>query len=574
MTYRRSGKLSMTLVLGLAAVAGVLWYGFGPGAWFEPKQTAQLEGVEVRRGPMTISVIERGNLKAADSVSLKSEIEGSTSILWLVDEGLTVAEGDLLVELDSTDLVDQRFSREISVRNAEATYIKSKQAYEIQKSQNASDIAKSQQNLTFAEEDLRKFLEGERESRRQEGLESITLATEEFARAENDLKWSQELESKGFLTSTELEADRLAENRAEIMLEQAKRDFDLLERFQLPRDEAALRADLEEAKRELERVQLQAAARLVDYEAAMSTNEITLKLESEKLRKIEDQIAKARIFAPRAGMVVYGKEPGSRYGSGDPIQAGTEVRERQELISIPSAAGMIAQASLHESVLKQVSAGQDCIVRVDAVPGREFHGRVSFVALLPDQNSWWANPNQRLYRTDIAIEDGSGEMRPGMSCSIEVLVDQLEDALHVPVQSVFRHDSKNVAFVATGDGSYEPRDVEVGRYNDRWVEVLSGLSEGEVVLLSPPPGFTPKPGGEERASPSSADDTPARSGGSSGKPGGGGRPAGGGKGGKPSGASKTSSADSAKPEATKVVETDGQAKPEVPADKGATSAGL
>lgn len=574
MTYRRSGKLSMTLVLGLAAVAGVLWYGFGPGAWFEPKQTAQLEGVEVRRGPMTISVIERGNLKAADSVSLKSEIEGSTSILWLVDEGLTVAEGDLLVELDSTDLVDQRFSREISVRNAEATYIKSKQAYEIQKSQNASDIAKSQQNLTFAEEDLRKFLEGERESRRQEGLESITLATEEFARAENDLKWSQELESKGFLTSTELEADRLAENRAEIMLEQAKRDFDLLERFQLPRDEAALRADLEEAKRELERVQLQAAARLVDYEAAMSTNEITLKLESEKLRKIEDQIAKARIFAPRAGMVVYGKEPGSRYGSGDPIQAGTEVRERQELISIPSAAGMIAQASLHESVLKQVSAGQDCIVRVDAVPGREFHGRVSFVALLPDQNSWWANPNQRLYRTDIAIEDGSGEMRPGMSCSIEVLVDQLEDALHVPVQSVFRHDSKNVAFVATGDGSYEPRDVEVGRYNDRWVEVLSGLSEGEVVLLSPPPGFTPKPGGEERASPSSADDTPARSGGSSGKPGGGGRPAGGGKGGKPSGASKTSSADSAKPEATKVVETDGQATPEVPADKGATSAGL
>ena len=574
MTYRRSGKLSMTLVLGLAAVAGVLWYGFGPGAWFEPKQTAQLEGVEVRRGPMTISVIERGNLKAADSVSLKSEIEGSTSILWLVDEGLTVAEGDLLVELDSTDLVDQRFSREISVRNAEATYIKSKQAYEIQKSQNASDIAKSQQNLTFAEEDLRKFLEGERESRRQEGLESITLATEEFARAENDLKWSQELESKGFLTSTELEADRLAENRAEIMLEQAKRDFDLLERFQLPRDEAALRADLEEAERELERVQLQAAARLVDYEAAMSTNEITLKLESEKLRKIEDQIAKARIFAPRAGMVVYGKEPGSRYGSGDPIQAGTEVRERQELISIPSAAGMIAQASLHESVLKQVSAGQDCIVRVDAVPGREFHGRVSFVALLPDQNSWWANPNQRLYRTDIAIEDGSGEMRPGMSCSIEVLVDQLEDALHVPVQSVFRHDSKNVAFVATGDGSYEPRDVEVGRYNDRWVEVLSGLSEGEVVLLSPPPGFTPKPGGEERASPGSADDTPARSGGSSGKPGGGGRPAGGGKGGKPSGASKTSSADSAKPEATKVVETDGQATPEVPADKGATSAGL
>lgn len=524
MTSPRSGMQSMPLMLGFAALAFLAWYGLGPGGWFRAAETEALAGVPVRRAALSVSVVERGNLKAADSVSLKSEIEGTTSILWLVDEGTHAEEGQLLIELDVTDLVDRRFSREISVRNAEANYVKSKQAYEIQKSQNTSDIAKSVQNLTFAGEDLRKFLEGERESRLAEGEESITLSTEEYARAENNLKWSQELEGKGFLTSTELEADRLAKNRAQIMLEQARRDLDLLTRFQLPRDEAALRADLEEAERELDRVRLQAKARIVDFEAAMSTNEVKLQLESDKLQQIEDQIAKAKIYAPRSGMVVYGKEPGSRYGSGDPIQAGTQVRERQELITIPSAKGMIAQASLHESVLKQVQAGQECIVRVDAVPGREFRGRVAFVALLPDQNSWWANPNQRLYRTDISIDEGSEEMRPGMSCSVEVLVDHIEDTLQVPVQSIFRHEHKNIAFVNEA-GRSEARDVEVGRYNDRWVEVLAGLEEGEIVLLSPPIGFTPKPGGEDpdgapRARKAPAGDGVHKPGGSSRKPGG------------------------------------------------------
>jgi HlyD family secretion protein len=493
---RQAGFQALWLVVTLAVLGVGTWYAVGPGGWFRVSDEPLLVGADVQRGPLRISVIERGNLKAADSVTMKSEIEGSTTILSLIEEGTSVEEGDLLCELDVSDLIDRKFSREISVRNAEAEYVKAKQAWEIQKSQNESDIAAAEQSLTFAREDLRKFVEGERESLLAKGEEAITLATEEFARAEDKLRWSNELEAKGFLTSTEQEADRLAKNRAEIMLEQAKRDFGLLRDFQVPRDKAELEADLAEAKRELERVKLQATARLVDYEAAMNTGKAKLDLESDELDDLLGQINKAKIFAPRAGMVVYAKEPGGRYGREDPIAEGTQVRERQALITIPSALGMIAEVSLHESVLKQVAAGQTCIVRVDAVPGQEFEGQVSFVALLPDQNSWFANPNQRLYRTEVSIGNGSQEMRPGMSCSIEILVDDIDDATYAPVQSIFRHGGGNVAFVSDA-GAYDTREVEVGRYNDRWVQIVSGLTEGEVVLLSPPAGFELKPAGEE-----------------------------------------------------------------------------
>jgi hypothetical protein len=189
-------------------------------------------------------------------------------------------------------------------------------------------------------------------------------------------------------------------------------------------------------------------------------------------------------------------------GSSQPIQEGTQVRERQEIVTIPNAGGMLATVSLHESVLKQVRVGQRCEIKVDALSNSVFHGDVQFVAVLPDQNSWWANPNTRLYTTTVQIRDASSEMRPGMSCSIEILVEDIADALYVPVQSVFRHEGKNICFVDSASG-IEPVPVEVGRFNDRWVEIKSGVQEGQIVLLAVPPGFNllgaPSGAGEEKS---------------------------------------------------------------------------
>jgi HlyD family secretion protein len=252
----------------------------------------------------------------------------------------------------------------------------------------------------------------------------------------------------------------------------------------MPRQEAELRGALEEAERELERVQLQAKARIVDFEAYVRTSSATFELEKEKLARVESQIDRARMRAPRNGLVVYAQ----RDHDESPIQEGLEVRERQEILSIPSTDSMIAQAKLHESVLKQIKLGQTCTIDVEALPGQRFHGRVGFVAVLPDQNSWWANPNMRLYRVDVAITSKNEQMRPGMSCAIEILADELPDALYVPVQAVFRTRQGNVSFVARG-GSIEPRSVSVGRYNALWVQILDGLEEGETVLLTRPAGF-------------------------------------------------------------------------------------
>jgi HlyD family secretion protein len=498
----RAGLQLWLLSLVGALTVVVAWLGFRPGGWFAGAPEATVRGVEVRRGPLRISVLEKGNLKAAESVSLKSEIEGQTAILWLIPEGSHVEEGQLLCELDVTELTDRKLTEEISVRNAEAAFTKSKQTYDIQVSQNESDIAKSKQTQTFAKQDLEKF-DDTKEFDIATKDEAIKEAEEAFTQARNKLEWSQKLTDNGFLTQTELESDTLAFNRADIRQTQARREKNLLESYELPRQRDELVAALEEAQRDLQRVELQAKARLVDFEADMRTNQDKLDLEKEKLAKLEHQIEKSKIVAPRAGMVVYGQQEGGMRGNREPIAEGTQVRERQEVLSIPSAAGMIAQASLHESVLKQVRVGQECIVKIDSIPGREFRGQVDFVAMMPDQQQWWANPNLRVYRTDLRISEMVEGMRPGMSCAVEILVEEIPDTLFVPVQGVFRHQGANVCFVAK-PGTYEVRPVEIGRFNDKWVQITSGVEEGEEVLLSPPQGFTLEPGDEAQPSESEA----------------------------------------------------------------------
>jgi hypothetical protein len=179
-------------------------------------------------------------------------------------------------------------------------------------------------------------------------------------------------------------------------------------------------------------------------------------------------------------------------GGSEPMQKGTQVRERQEILTIPRTGALIVEASIHESVLKQVDIGKPCSIQVDAIPGQVFPGRVTFIARLPDKASWWANPNQRLYKTEIAVLSPHIDMRPGMSCAIEILSTVIPNCLQVPLQAITLDGGSTVAFVSKGD-EWEQRKVQVGPSSDKWVQVIEGLAEGEIVLLAAPPGFTPQP---------------------------------------------------------------------------------
>ncbi len=487
----KTRKRSWFFLVGGLLLAGAIWAA-SAGAGWSSKESGTIEGRAVERGTLRISVVERGNLKAAHSVSLKNEVEGETRILSMpIKNGAEVQAGELLCTLDTSELELRRVQQEIQVQNSEAEHVKATQTHEIQQSQNESDIEEAERLLEFARLDLRKYLEGDRPQLLQKADEDILLRDEELKRAEQDLSWSEQLAARGFLEQTQLDADRLAKTRSEVALKQAQRAKELLELFEIPRKVRELEAEAKEREAELERVGLRARARIVDFEADVRTSQAKLDLEREELAKLVSQIEKATIRAPVAGTVVFTIEDRGRWGGGTPIQEGATVREGQEIMTIPSSDSFLAEASLHESVLEKVREGMSCIVTVDALQ-RSVPGVLRYKARQHDQNAWFANPDLRVYKTEIELLESDPRMRPGMSCSVEILVDEISGALYVPVQCIFADGEGHVAF-AKEKGGIVKRQVEIGQNNAKWVEVLAGLSEGEIVFLSQPPGFNLAP---------------------------------------------------------------------------------
>ena len=440
----------------------------------------------VAEGPLTMSVTESGTIKPREQQVIKNEIEGRTTILYLVPEGTRVKEGDLLVELDASSLEDSRIDQEIRVENTEAGYIQTREDLEVVKNQAQSDIEKAELALRFAGEDLQQYIDGEYPNALSEHEARITLAEEEARRAAEDYKWSKVLFDEQYLAESELKADELAVKKARLDVDLARNNLTLLKEFTYKRTLAELESDVRQAEMALERVKRKASADILQAEAKLRAKESELRQQRDKLKKINDQIAKARIVAPREGLVVYATSTKFHWrGNEEPLSEGREVREREELIHLPTASTFMAEVKVHESNLEKIEAGLPVRITVDALPGQVFSGKVAVIAPLPDPMSMFMNPDLKLYDTEIHIDGGGDVLRTGMSCSAEILIDRYDSALHVPVQAVVRVEGSPTVFVA-GKSGYEQRPVEIGLDNNRMVHVLDGLEEGEQVLLTPP----------------------------------------------------------------------------------------
>ncbi|MFH1747667.1 MAG: HlyD family efflux transporter periplasmic adaptor subunit [Planctomycetota bacterium] len=449
--------------------------------------TETLPTYRVRQGPLTISVVESGTIQSLEQVSLKNEVEGQTTLIYLVPEGTQVKKGDLLVELDGSRMEDDRVQQQISVDNSEASFVRARENLAVARNQAQSNISKAELDYQFAQEDVKQYVEGLHPKELKEAESNITLASEELERAREKLKWSERLFKEKYISQTELEADRLTHNRTQLNYELAMASLQLLQDYTSKRKLAELESDVEQMEMALERVKLQANADIVQAEADLKAKETELRQQRTKFEKIEQQLTKTKISAPRDGMVVYATsvQGGGRHRRTEPLQEGQAVRERQELIYLPSAESMMAEIQIHESSLEKVRIGQQVRITVDALAGQVFTGRVAKIAPLPDAESAWINPDLKVYPTEIHLEGILPELRTGMNCQAEIIVEQHAQAMYVPVQAVLRIGNQPTVYVRERDG-FEPCSIEIGLDNNSMVHVFAGLESGQEVLLTPP----------------------------------------------------------------------------------------
>src|SRR6185295_20335960 len=135
---RRAWRRRISMVAGagllitIAAVAGFR-------KWNAPK-AEENQFYKVKRSDMLISVVEGGALKAVKESVIRSEFEGISRIISIVPEGTSVTQGQMLVELDSSELKDRVNQQEVTYQNNDFAFIQAKENLSIQHSLVESQI--------------------------------------------------------------------------------------------------------------------------------------------------------------------------------------------------------------------------------------------------------------------------------------------------------------------------------------------------------------------------------------------------------------------------------------------------
>ncbi|MBL4590467.1 MAG: hypothetical protein JKY96_00765, partial [Phycisphaerales bacterium] len=252
----------------------------------------------LRRAPLSINLKESGTIKSRDQFVVKSQVEGRTSILYVIDEGVVVKKGELLIELDASGLNDRLVDQQIMVENTAADYISAKENLAVVKIQAQSNIAKAELENQFAIEDKVKYIKGEWPKALMEADTDVKLAQEDFRRATDEFGWSKKLFEEKYLSETEYRADELALKRSELQVALANENLKLLKDFTHTRKLAELESDITQKKLALERVTRESSSDIVQAQARERAREAELKRQKNKLSKIEDQLSKTKMYAP------------------------------------------------------------------------------------------------------------------------------------------------------------------------------------------------------------------------------------------------------------------------------------
>lgn len=503
---KRKRKFVFVISTGIlvACLGWWLWGGKG-------KTEEAIPVFTVQKGPLTISVTSSGSMQSRDRVVIKSELEGNNTVVWVIDEGTNVQAGDLLVEFDSSALVQKRDEQEVAVATAEAALIFQEERLSITEGDCEALMLDRETDMMLAKMAQEKYIKGDYPQEVRQFESDIAVAAEDVNRSAETLEWSRKLAKEGFLTRTELQADELALKRKQIVLSMAESKLNVLTNYTVLQEEAKLNTSLRRADRALARTAWQNKATLRQVETELRAKRRARDRATNRLAELNFQIEKSKIYAPTNGIVLYAstEQIAHRRWWVKPLAVGSTAVQREDLIYIPLESGMVVEVMIPESSLNKIFVGMEAKVKIDAFPGRLFTGKLAKIAILPDGQSSQLNPDLKLYKCQVECDFQEVVIRPGMSCDVELIKEVYDNTLYVPVQCVVRVDGKARAYVKEGN-AYLPRDVEVGLDNNRMVRILSGLKEGEQVMLAPPIKESKKEEREERGEPKDAADEKKR----------------------------------------------------------------
>jgi RND family efflux transporter MFP subunit len=465
----------------MGLVGGVGYFGVLP-AWSVSNRADKPLLSIAKRGTLSITVSERGNLESQVTVDGICELNGSQNkISYLIPEGTQVKKGDVVCKFDGSEIQKNIAQQDVKVKQALSKIETTQQEVEIQRNKGESDIIAATVELRLAELDLEKYQKGDFPAEYTKQAGEMGLKKKDVEAEKAKLEQYKALMKKGFKTSEDVRIQTYMLNSKELDFDSSKQFLEVKKQYEYKRKTVEFSSKVDQSQKKVEQAKATLKAQLLkatsEYEAARATADI----EQQQLKDYLNQKEKTVLRAEQGGIVAYSND---RYwDESSRVREGATVYSRQKIFTLPDMARMQVKVNIHESLIKKIKAGQKAEVRIDAFPNIVFVGTVKSVSQLADSTRPWMTGGVKEYTTIVTLDSIAGyELKPGMTAEARILVNDLKNVLVVPVQSIAEHKGEFFAFVDE-PGGIQRRKVKVGENNEKLVEVLEGLNEGDQVTL-------------------------------------------------------------------------------------------
>ncbi|MFZ5831784.1 MAG: efflux RND transporter periplasmic adaptor subunit [Planctomycetota bacterium] len=299
------------------------------------------------------------------------------------------------------------------------------------------------------------------------------------------------------LSPTEIEKAEAEVTQRQATLAMSEQDFQrlsaLLTENAVSRDEwerSEERLKVARAGLESARLALELARKRYEEDGKQARAEIARAKQALNNSKV--QLSYSTLVAPISGVIASVSTQ-----EGETVAAGLN---SPTFVTIIDLERLQVDAMVDEVDIGKVHPGQKAVFTVDSFPAREFPGKV--IAIYPK-----AVLLENVVYYDVVVEIQGNEdkvLRPEMTASVTILLDAKTGVLAIPAKAVKRERGKSVVYVVqdkrrTPGGAnssmagWSRREVHVGWKDGTWIEVVSGLQEGETILQAAPPDTPPGP---------------------------------------------------------------------------------
>jgi multidrug resistance efflux pump len=227
--------------------------------------------------------------------------------------------------------------------------------------------------------------------------------------------------------------------------------------------------------------QLRRRGRLMDdhlHPAKLTQARANLEAARQQVALAQQQLSNCVIVAPSSGLTVHlPLHVGNEFRT---IRVGDTVYPNQPFLCLPDMSDFIAQGFIPESELARIQPGQKAVITPLAYPDVRLAGTVEALGVMaqsrPGYPLW-----QKFFTLAIRIDQRDSRLRPGMSLGMEIVAGERTEAVLIPRRAVQWEGATPFCQIRSA-GGLERRALKLGLGNDRWFEVLEGVTPGDRVV--------------------------------------------------------------------------------------------